>query len=181
MYIFCSKALADALNIKKNELQKMPADAQMDDLYAWHGHITKLNGKNTIILMNGRTMYSLIFRNKLPRSAEKFAELIKEAILYTMEVGGFNNPEIDKYMSGVGKIIFAEKADRQMTGNLTRMFLDMEYTCDRWQENESVQADIIFRQAQKLKQLIADLNLTSKLEYAMQPLKLAKLDILELI
>ena len=43
------------------------------------------------------------------------------------------------------------------------------------------QADIIFRQAQKLKQLIADLNLTSKLEYAMQPLKLEKLDILELI
>ena len=43
------------------------------------------------------------------------------------------------------------------------------------------QADIIFRQAQKLKQLIADLNLTSKLEYAMQPLKLDKLDILELI
>lgn len=38
-------------------------------------------------------------------------------------------------------IIFAEKADRQMTGNLTRMFLDMEYTCDRWQENESVQAE----------------------------------------
>ena len=24
MHIFCSKALADALNIKKNELQKMP-------------------------------------------------------------------------------------------------------------------------------------------------------------
>ena len=43
------------------------------------------------------------------------------------------------------------------------------------------QADIIFRQAQKLKQLIADLDLTSKLEYAMQPLKLEKLDILELI
>ena len=48
MYIFCSKALADALNIKKNELQKMPADAQIDELYAWHGLITKLNGKSTI-------------------------------------------------------------------------------------------------------------------------------------
>lgn len=71
MYIFCSKALADALNIKKNELQKMPADAQIDELYAWHGHITKLNGKNTIILMNDRTMYSLIFRNRLPRNADK--------------------------------------------------------------------------------------------------------------
>lgn len=94
----------------------MPVDAQINELYAWHGHITKLNGKNTIILMNDRTMYSLVFRNRLPRN-------------------------VDKYMSGLGKIIFAEKADRQMTGNLTRMFLDMEYTCDRWQENESVQAE----------------------------------------
>ena len=56
MHIFCSKALADALNIKKNELQKMPVDAQINELYAWYGHITKLNGKNTIILMN---QYSL--------------------------------------------------------------------------------------------------------------------------
>ena len=98
----------------------MPVDAQINELYAWHGHITKLNGKNTIILMNDRTMYSLVFRNRLPRNVDKFAELIKEAIPYTMEVGGFNNLEIDKYMSGLGKIIFAEKADRQMTGNLTR-------------------------------------------------------------
>lgn len=101
IYIFCSKALADALNIKKNELQKMPVDAQINELYAWHGHITKLNGKNTIILMNDRTMYSLVFRNRLPRNVDKFAELIKEAIPYTMEVGGFNNLEIDKYMSGL--------------------------------------------------------------------------------
>ena len=34
MYIFCSRALADTLNIKKNELQKLPADAQIDELYA---------------------------------------------------------------------------------------------------------------------------------------------------
>lgn len=77
----------------------------------------------------------------MPRNADKFAELVKEAIPYTMEVGGFNTPEIDKYMAGVGKIIFAEKADRQMTGNLTRMFLDMEYTGHRWLEDESIQVE----------------------------------------
>lgn len=42
MYIFCSKVLADALNIKKNELYKVFAEAQIDDLYAWHGHIKNL-------------------------------------------------------------------------------------------------------------------------------------------
>ena len=139
MYIFCSVALADALNIKKNELQEIPNDMPINDLYAWHGHITKLNRKNTIILMNDRTMYSLIFRNKLPRKADKFAELIKEAIPYTMEVGGFNNPEIDKYMVGVDEIFFAEKLDLQMTGNLTRMFLDMEYTEHRWLRRKNKQ------------------------------------------
>ncbi len=44
-------------------------------------------------------------------------------------------------MSGIGDIIFAEKADRQMTGNLNRMFLDMEYTGHRWSDNESIQAE----------------------------------------
>lgn len=141
MYIFCSKALTDALNIKKTELQKVSAKIQIDDLYAWHGHITKLDGKNTIILMNDKTMYSLIFRNKLPRSADKFATIIKDTVPYIMEVGGFNKTEINKYMTGVGEIIFAEKPDRQMTGNLTRMFLDMEYTGHRWLEDESIQVE----------------------------------------
>ena len=141
MYIFCSKALKTALNIKNQEFVKMPADAPIDLLYAWHGHIAKLDGKNTIILMNDQTMYSLIFRNKLPRSADKFSELIKEALLYSMEVGGFNRAEIERYMSGIGDIIFAEKADRQMTGNLNRMFLDMEYTGHRWNDNESIQVE----------------------------------------
>lgn len=42
------------------------------------------------------------------------------------------------------------------------------------------QAEIISIQAQKLKKLIADLNLASRLEYAMQPLKSEKIDLLEL-
>ena len=43
MHIFCSKALADALNIKKNELQKMPVDAQIDELYVrgWGNNICR--------------------------------------------------------------------------------------------------------------------------------------------
>ena len=48
--------------------------------------------------MNYRTIYSLVFRNRLPRN-------------------------VDKYMSGLGKIIFAEKADRQMK----LLDLDMDY------------------------------------------------------
>lgn len=141
MYVFCSKALADALNFKKNELQRMADERKIDELYAWHGHIMKLNGKNTIILMNDKTMYSLILRNRLPKNVETFAILIKKAIPYTMEVGGFNNPEIRNYMDGIGEIVFAIKPDRQMNANISRMFLDLPYTGQGWQEDESVQAE----------------------------------------
>ena len=141
MYIFCSKALAESLKINRKDLKKISDTEIVDQFYSWHGHIAKVQGKNTIVLMNDKTMYSLIFRNKLPRKAEKLVEMIPEAISFTMEVGGLNYAEIDKYMEGTGEIIFAEKPDRQMTGNLTRMMLDMEYTGHRWFDDETVQAD----------------------------------------
>lgn len=47
----------------------------------------------------------------------------------------------NKYISGISEIVFAEKSDRQMTSNLNRMFLDMEYTGHRWLEDESIQAE----------------------------------------
>ncbi|BBF43581.1 putative histidine kinase, ScnK homolog [Lachnospiraceae bacterium KM106-2] len=43
------------------------------------------------------------------------------------------------------------------------------------------QGEIIRKQGEKLRDLIADLNLTSKLEYSMQPLKIEKISILELV
>lgn len=42
------------------------------------------------------------------------------------------------------------------------------------------QAECILAQAEKMKHLIADLNLTSKLEYAMQPLNVEKVDLFEM-
>lgn len=61
--------------------------------------------------MNDKTMYCLLFRNKLPRNKEKFAEFVMEALPYTFEVGNVNREEIVNYMSSVDGIVFAEKAD----------------------------------------------------------------------
>ena len=58
------------------------------------------------------------------------------ALPYTFEVGNINAEEIAAYMSNVGSIIFTEKADRQITGNITRMILDMGYSWDyAWKED----------------------------------------------
>lgn len=43
------------------------------------------------------------------------------------------------------------------------------------------QAEIIRKQSEKLRTLVADLNLTTKLEYSMQPFRIKPLDLLELI
>lgn len=140
MLIYCSKALQTALKLTKSDMVKTE-DLEQSDFYSWHGHIAKVAGRNAIVLMNDKTMYCMLFRNKLPRTASKFAELVKEALPYTFKVGHINWRDIDNYMAGMGAIVFAEKPDRQMTGNINRMILDMSCQWDyAWNDDETIQA-----------------------------------------
>lgn len=126
MIIYCSKTLQTALKLNKTDFAKSEQLVKENKpFYAWHEHIAKVDGRNTIVLMNDKTMYSLLFINKLPRNKNKFAELVLEALPYTFEVGNVNREEIVNYMSSVDNIVFAEKTDRQITGNITRIFLEI--------------------------------------------------------
>lgn len=125
--------------------------------YAWHGHIAKVDGRNTIVLMNDKTMYCILLRNKLPRNKDKFAELVMEALPYTFEVGNINAEEISTYMCNVDGIDFTEKADRQITGNINRMILDMGYNWDyAWKEDETIQAYEAYEQNRGLRKIGKD-------------------------
>lgn len=142
MVIYCSKALQTALKLTKKELATSEKIANEEDLlYSWHGHITKVDGRNTLILMNDKTMYSVILRNKLPKNKDNFREAVLEAIPYTFEVGNMNAAEIDKYMSNVGDIVYAEKTNRQISGNMNKMIANMAISCElNWTEEETIQA-----------------------------------------
>ena len=158
MIIYCSKALQKALKLNKTDFATPEQlTTEENPFYAWHGHISKVDGRNTIVLMNDKTMYCLLFRNKLPRNKDKFAELVMEALLYTFEVGNINTEEISTYMSSVDSIIFADKADRQITGNITRMILDMGYRWEyAWREDETIQAYEAYEQNRLLRKIGKD-------------------------
>ena len=158
MIIYCSKALQTALKLNKTDFATPEQLAIENNLiYAWHGHIAKVDGRNTIVLMNDKTMYCLLFRNKLPRNKDKFAELVQEALPYTFEVDNVNREEIVNYMSSVAGIVFAEKADRQITGNITRMLLDMGYSWEyAWREDETIQAYEAYEQNRLLRKIGKD-------------------------
>ena len=124
MILYCSKALKTALKITKNDMTPI---SEGDTLFSWHGHIAKINGRNTTVLMHDRTMYCVLLRNKLLRSAVKFAEMVREAVAATFEMAEFDQSEIIEYISHMGEICFGKKPDCQMTGNITRMIVDMTY------------------------------------------------------
>ena len=155
MVIHCSKALQTALKLKKTDMvTPEQLEKEVDSFYSWHGHITKVDGRNTIVLMNDKTMFCLLLRNKLPRNKEKFADLVLEAIPYTLEVGNINTTEIINYMSGAGSIVYAEKTDRQIIGNINRMILDMGYTWEfEWRDDETVQAYEAYEQNRGLRKI----------------------------
>ena len=158
MIIYCSKALQTALKLNKTDFAT-PEQLEKEEnpFYAWHGHIAKVDGRNTIVLMNDKTIYCLQFKNKLPRNKDKFAGLVMEALPYTFEVGNINAKEIVNYMSAVDNIVFAEKADRQITGNITRMILDMGYRWEHaWREDETIQAYEAYEQNRILRKIGKD-------------------------
>lgn len=158
MIIYCSKALQTALKLDNTDFATSEQLATEDNpLYAWHGHMAKVDGRNTIVLMNDKTMYCLLFRNKLPRNKDKFAELVMEALPYTFDVGNINAEEIVNYMGSVNNIVFAEKADRQITGNITRMILDMGYSWEyAWRKDETIQAYEAYEQNRLLRKIGKD-------------------------
>jgi len=140
-----------------DEYYSIPWVEEDNPLYVWHGHIAKVDGRNTIVLMNNKTMYSLLCRNKLPRNKDKFADLVMEALTYTFEVGNINAKEIINYLNSVNNIVFAEKADRQITGNITRMILEMGYSCEyAWREDETIQAYEAYKQNRLLRKIGKD-------------------------
>ena len=62
--------------------------------------------------------------------------------------------EIENYMSGLGDIVFAEKTDRQMTGNISRMILDMSCQWNfAWNDNETIQAYEAWEQNRRLRKI----------------------------
>lgn len=134
MVIYCSKAFQQHYKIQDSQLS---TNITENELNSWHAHIRKINGKNTIILMNDKTMFSIILRNKIPRKVEKFLEIFKQAIIEIMISCGVNNTEIIKYMNNNKEIIFSKRSGRQITGNINELFFEISFN-DDWSE-ETIQ------------------------------------------
>lgn len=80
-----------------------------------------------------------------------------DALPYTFEVGNINEEEINTYMSSIENIVFDEKADRQITGNINRMILDMDYRWEyAWREDETIQAYESYEQNRLLRKIGKD-------------------------
>ena len=61
MIIYCSKALETALKLSKTDFATPEQLAtEVNPFYAWHGHIAKVDGRNTIVLMNDKTIEWLL-------------------------------------------------------------------------------------------------------------------------
>lgn len=80
--------------------------------------------------MNDKTMLSMIFRNNLPRNPEKFRSLVEENLVKFFRFENYKHQEIEAYFKQMGDIIFSEKNDRKITGNLNRLYYELEFGND---------------------------------------------------
>lgn len=135
MIIYISKALQDSMKIKEADIDR---NIVQDEKYCWHAHITKLNGKNTIILMNDKTTYSILLRNNLPRSKDKFIELLKEAFYNGLMISRL---DFENYLLNCGDIVLSRNHDRQMLGNINEVAYAASYAWELWDDYKTLQVE----------------------------------------
>lgn len=64
MVIHCSKALQTALKLNKTDMATPEQLGRDDDFfYSWHGYFAKVDGRNTIVLMDDKTIYCIFDEN----------------------------------------------------------------------------------------------------------------------
>lgn len=139
MIIYVTKALQESMKIKETDIDRCVIQ---DEKYCWHAHIVKLNGKNTIILMNDKTTYAILLRNKLPRSLDKFKELVKKSICEGLMM---TNLDFYDYFRDMGDVIISRNHDRQMLGNINEAVYEASFAWDLWSDTETLQVESMMR------------------------------------
>ncbi len=113
MLIQCTKKLLDKLGVEP------VASIEEESLFCWHANYIRVNGKNTIVLLNNQTRYCITLYGVYAKDLKKLDELIKRTLKETMVTGSFNPEIIDAYIQAAGEVTYSKTSSRSVLSGLT--------------------------------------------------------------
>lgn len=115
MIIQCTKALADVAGQTLLELNDSEREEQ-HPLGFWHAHVMKVNRRNTILLVNNETLYTVVLYGVKKRDFEQMDKRMEEAIRYALRFDGYDDELINEYFKASPGILFTRGTSRSIQG-----------------------------------------------------------------
>ncbi|MBU1144324.1 MAG: plasmid pRiA4b ORF-3 family protein [Firmicutes bacterium] len=112
MRIGCTKKLVNQLNIQTSDF------FEENPFFSWHANIIKVNGKNSILLLNNQTKYAILLYQVYGKDFKKLTFLIQNAIRAAWKREGVKNEIINQYLILAKEIIYTPSSSRSVLSSM---------------------------------------------------------------
>jgi hypothetical protein len=130
MIINCTKKLCEKLRIKP---ESVTAD---NPLFCWCANLVKLNRRNTVVLINPESRYTIVLVGMKSADFKRFDKIAIQAISDFLIYDGIDKKLVERYITDSGDTVLSKNTDRKATARLNKSCEELPL----WAEYESSEA-----------------------------------------
>ncbi|MUV36964.1 hypothetical protein JNUCC1_00770 [Lentibacillus sp. JNUCC-1] len=117
MYIHGTKKLLDKV---KQHHEVAMADLESGGLFSWHANLIKLRGRQSVLLVNDKSLYVIVLYGLRAKDFSQLDTLIKDAIRTVWFEEGVKEDVIEAYLEQAGEVFFGKTNDRKFVARMTQ-------------------------------------------------------------
>ena len=96
-------------------------------VFCWDTHLTKIQGRNVLFIVNASSRYTIAMTNIKPGDWKHYTIYISRAIHDAMQEMGDSEEQIEQYFKMSGDIAVTKTHGRKSVGGINRMVADAQY------------------------------------------------------
>lgn len=119
-------------------------------VFCWDTHLTKIQGRNVLFIVNSSSRYTIAMTDIKPRNWNDYTMYISHVIHGAMQKMGYSEEQINKYFELSGDMIVTKTHGKKSVSGITRMVITAQYFYKKlekeakcqWELSEHLNEDI---------------------------------------
>ena len=110
-------------------------------VFCWDTHLTKIQGRNVLFIVNASNRYTIAMTNIKPGDCKHYTIYISRAIHDAMQEMGYSEEQIKQYFNISGDMAVTKTHGRKSVGGINRMAADAQYFGKKLEKEAKYQQD----------------------------------------
>lgn len=116
-----------------------------NDLFSWHANIITVNRKKTVVMVNDKNRYVIVFYRLKAKDFKQLDKLLLQGIRETFEAERIKDEVIEKYLLHSEVVSFAKTKNRTCVSRMNRACETVHFWDERLEPEKLIQTDISMR------------------------------------